>query len=64
MYHSQVTNNIDPPCWDLLDETGTNLIEYIVEDEDQGPSKEWGPQWWYCHPTEEHILKAFKGKPV
>ncbi len=25
--------------WDLIDETGRQVVEQIVEDEDQGPSK-------------------------
>lgn len=37
------TNDKDPPQWDVLDETGSQVIEHIIEDEDQGPSKEWGP---------------------
>ena len=37
------TNDVDPPHWDLLDKTSSKVIEHIVEDKDQGPSKEWGP---------------------
>ncbi len=56
------TNDIDPPRWDLLHETATVVIDHIVEDEDQGPSKEWGPYGWYRHPTEEQIKEASIGK--
>ena len=28
--------------WDLLDETSNHVVEQVVKDEDQGPSKEWG----------------------
>jgi hypothetical protein len=31
------TNSVDPPCWDLLDKTNSQVIDHIVEDEDQGP---------------------------
>ncbi len=33
------TKSSVPYEWDLLDETGRSIVEYIVEDEDQGPSK-------------------------
>jgi hypothetical protein len=39
----------------MLDETGTSIVQHIVEDEDQGPSKEWGLYGWYYRPTQEHI---------
>lgn len=29
--------------WDLMDETGVCVVNDIVEDEDEGPTKEWGP---------------------
>ena len=58
------TNSVDPPRWDLLDEINSTVIDHIVEDEDQGPSKEWGPFGWYCHPTEEQIQKAGGGKTI
>ena len=54
------SGHIKPPCWDLLDENTTSVIEQIVEDEDQDPSKKWGPYRWYCYPTEKHILKTCK----
>ena len=46
----QFSNNDVPMSWDLLDETGSHIVEEAVEDEDQGPSKEWGPYRWYRHP--------------
>ena len=46
---------MNPTCWDLLDKMTSEVIDHIVEDKDQGPSKEWGPYEWYCHPTEEQI---------
>ena len=49
----QRSNNDVSMSWDLLDETGSHIVEENVEDEDQGPSKEWGPCGWYCHPTKE-----------
>jgi hypothetical protein len=58
------TNSKNPPRWDLLHETATVVIDHIVEDEDQGPSKEWGPYGWYRHPTEGHIKQACIGKTV
>ena len=58
------TNSKDPPRWDLLHETATVVIDHIVEDEDQGPSKEWGPYGWYRHPTKEQIKQACIGKSV
>jgi hypothetical protein len=44
--------------WELLDEMATHVIDHIVEDEDQGPSKVWGPCGWYHYPRKEQILKA------
>jgi hypothetical protein len=29
----------------LLDETGSSVIEHIVENEDEGPTKEMAPLW-------------------
>ena len=53
-----------PYRWDLLDETGTQVIDHIIEDEDQGPSKEWGPYGWYRHPSPSDVIKAGNGKTV
>jgi hypothetical protein len=58
------TNNMNPPHWDLLDETASQVIDHIVEEEDQGPSKQWGPYGWYHHPTEEQIKKSCDGKTI
>ena len=58
------TNNVNPPHWDLLDEMSSKVIEHIVEDKDQGPSKEWGPFGWYRHPTQEQLQKACGGKTI
>ncbi len=62
------TKSSIPYEWDLLDETGRSIEEHIVEDEDQGPSKEWGPHGWYCYPLPLDIAKAAlfaaKGKSV
>ena len=41
------TNNDVPFSWDLLGETGRQIVMEIVEGEDQGPSKEWGQFGWY-----------------
>jgi hypothetical protein len=35
------TNDDVPFSWDLLDGTGRHIVMEIVEDEGQGPSKEW-----------------------
>ena len=56
------TNDTDPPHWELLDKTGASIVECIVEDKDQGPSKEWGPYGWYCEPLKEDTEKGTKGK--
>ena len=58
------TKASEPYKWDLLDETGKTLVEHIMEDEDQGPSKEWGPHGFYHHPSTEDISKASDGKMV
>jgi len=65
-YILRKTKSTEPYEWDLLDETGSNIIEHVVEDEDQGSStsKEWGPYGWYRHPTTEDISKASEGKTV
>jgi hypothetical protein len=57
-------NSNKPPHWDLLHETATVVVEHIVEDEDQGPSKEWGPYGWFRHPTKEQIEAVCIGKTV
>lgn len=58
------TNSNNPPRWDLLNETATTVMDHIVEDEDQGPSKEWGPYSWYRPPTEYHVKLACSGKTI
>ena len=55
------TNNDVPFSWDLLDETGRQVVEQIVEDEDQGPTKEWGQYGWYWFPSREQIESAMLG---
>ena len=57
-YILRKTNMSEPYEWDLLDETGSILVEHIVENEDEGPSKEWGPHGWYRHPSRLDIAKA------
>lgn len=39
-YILRKTKTSEPYEWDLLDETGSILVEHIVENEDEGPSKE------------------------
>ena len=56
------TNNDVPFSLDLLDETGRQVVAEIVEDEDQGPSKEWGQLGWYRFPSNEQIESAMQGK--
>ena len=63
-YILRKTKSTEPYKWDLLDETGSNIIEHVVEDEDQGPSKECGQYGWYRHPTMEDISKAIEGRTV
>ena len=57
-YILRKTKSMEPYELDLLDEMGSNIIEHVVEDEDQVPSKEWGPYGWYRHPTMEDISEA------
>jgi hypothetical protein len=38
----QCSNNDVPMSWDSLDETGSCIVEEVVEDKDQGPSKNGG----------------------
>ncbi len=56
------TNNDVPFFWDLLDETGRQVVGQIVEDEDQGPLKEWGQYGWYRFPSWEQIESVMQGK--
>jgi hypothetical protein len=39
-------------------------VKHIMEDKDEGPSKERGPHGWYRHPSIEEISKASDGKTV
>lgn len=56
------TNDNGPLHCDLLDEMGTKVVGYIVEDEDQGPTKEWRPCSWYLQPSKEDIEMVSIGK--
>ena len=56
--HFEEDKASEPYEWDLLDEMGNTLVEHIVEDEDQGPLKEWGPYGWHRHPSIEELSKA------
>ena len=56
------TNDTVPFSWDLLDETSSHVVAQIVEDKDQGPSKEWGQYGWYRFPSKEQIDIATHGK--
>ena len=47
------TNDFRQMSWDLLDETGSHVVVQIIEDEDQGPSKDRGPYRLHCHPTKD-----------
>ena len=58
------TKATEPYQWDLLDETATKVIDHIVEDKDQGPSKEWCQYGWYRHPTLSDVIKAENGETV
>lgn len=42
-YMLRCTSDVVSMSWDLSDESGSRVVEQIVEDNDQGPSKEWGP---------------------
>ena len=63
-YILRKTKSKAPYKWDLLDETGSQTIEHVMEDEDQWPTKEWGEYGWYWHPTKEDVSKASKGEMV
>ena len=52
-YILKKTKDSEPYEWDLLDETGLNVVEHIIENDEQGPSKEWN--MWYRHPKLEDI---------
>jgi hypothetical protein len=54
----RMTKSSNPYEWDLLDETGRIIVKHIVEDDDQGLSKEWGLYGWYHHPLPSDIAKA------
>jgi hypothetical protein len=58
------TNATKPYLWDLLDESETKVVEHIIEDEDHGPSKEWGPYGWYRHPLPSDVKKESSGQTV
>jgi hypothetical protein len=58
----QHTNNDVPVSWDLLDKTRSCVVAQVVEDEDQGPSKEWGPHGWNCNSSKEQIELESNGK--
>ena len=53
---------MEPHEWDLLDETARNIIEHVVDDEDQGTSKEWHQYGRYRYPAMEDISKQVKEK--
>jgi hypothetical protein len=63
-YILRKTNCSEPYKWDLLDETGITVLEHIIEDEDQHPSKEWGFYGWYRHQSKEDISKGCDRKTV
>jgi len=52
-YILKKTKDSEPYEWDLLDETGLNVVEHIIENDDQGPTKEWN--MWYRHPNLEDV---------
>ena len=56
------TNNDVPFSWVLLDETGSQVVEQIVEDENQGPWQEWGQYGWYLFLSQGQIESAMQGK--
>ena len=56
------TNNDVPFSWDLLDETGGQVVEQIVKNEDKGPSKGWTQYGWYQFPSREQIECSMQGK--
>jgi hypothetical protein len=58
------TKATEPFHWDLLDEMGMKIVEHIVEDEDQSPTKEWGSYGWYRHPNLKDINKVSSGNTV
>jgi len=56
-YNPNITN-ITKSLWEILDESGTELLEEIENDEDNGPIAEWG--LWYRNPNEKSIDEAKK----
>ena len=56
------TNNDVPFSWDLLDDTDRQVVEQIVKDEHQDPSKEWAQYGWYRFPSREQIECSMQGK--
>ena len=56
------TNDDVSIYWDLLDKTGSCVVAQVVEDEDQGPSKEWMPYGCDRHCSKEQFELASNGK--
>ena len=45
-----------------MNERGSTVVKHIREDEDQGPSKEWGEYGWYHFPAKEDISKRVENR--
>lgn len=45
-----------------LDETGSRVVQQIVDDKEQGPPKEWGPYRWYSHCCKEQLKMGSLGE--
>ena len=63
-YVLRKTKLVEPYEWDFLDETGSNIIEHVVENKDQGPGKECGEYGWNRHQPKEDISQASEEKIV
>ncbi len=52
------TTKVKKSLLEILDESGTELLEEIENGEDNGPIAEWG--LWYRNPSEKSIDEAKK----
>ena len=53
-----ILRKVTKSFWEILDESGTELLEEVENDEDNGPIAEWG--LWYRNPSEKSIDEAKK----
>jgi len=53
-----ILRKVTKSLWEILDKSGTELLEEVENDEDNGPIAEWG--LWYRNPSEKSIDEAKK----